>query len=77
MDAAQGVAAVRLINPREAIPIHYNDYPVFKSPLEDFKRAVREAGLDSRVRYLSHGETYDFTVPAGQAPGAGPAPGVG
>ena len=77
MDAAQGIAAVRLINPREAIPIHYNDYPVFKSPLEDFQRAVREAGLASRVRYLSHGETYGFTVPAGQAPGADPVPGGG
>jgi L-ascorbate metabolism protein UlaG (beta-lactamase superfamily) len=64
MDAEQGVEAVKLINPREAIPIHYNDYDVFKSPLEDFKRAAEAAGLGDRMRYLSHGETYDFTVPA-------------
>jgi len=48
----------------EAIPIHYNDYEVFKSPLEDFKRAAEAAGLSERMIYLSHGETYDFEVPA-------------
>lgn len=64
MDAEQGVEAIRIINPRELIPIHYNDYDVFKSPLEDFKKAVEEAGFADRVRYLSHGETYNFEIPA-------------
>ncbi len=64
MDDEQGVEAIRIINPREVIPIHYNDYEVFKSPLEDFKRAVEAAGFADRVRYLSHGETYNFEVPA-------------
>jgi len=64
MDAGQGVEAIRIIEPRTAIPIHYNDYTVFKSPLEDFKRAVAEAGLEDRVQYLSHGDTYEFEVPA-------------
>jgi L-ascorbate metabolism protein UlaG (beta-lactamase superfamily) len=64
MDAEQGVEAIRIINPREVIPIHYNDYEVFKSPLEDFRRAVEAAGFQDRVRYLSHGETYNFEVMA-------------
>ncbi len=64
MDAEQGVEAIKLINPKEAIPIHYNDYGVFKSPLEDFKKAAEAAGLTGRMRYLSHGETYAFEVPA-------------
>ncbi len=64
MDAEQGVEAIQIINPREVIPIHYNDYEVFKSPLEDFKRAVEQAGLAARVKYLNHGETYQFEVPA-------------
>jgi L-ascorbate metabolism protein UlaG (beta-lactamase superfamily) len=63
MDARQGVEAIRIVEPRTAIPIHYNDYTVFRSPLEDFKRAVAEAGLEDRVRYLSHGDTYEFEVP--------------
>jgi len=69
MDAEQGVEAIRIVNPREVIPIHYNDYEVFKSPLEDFKRAVEAAGFADRVKYLSHGETYNFTVPAGRMAG--------
>lgn len=64
MDAEQGVEAIQLINPREVIPIHYNDYEVFRSPLEDFKRAVEAAGLSAKVKYLSHGDTYHFEVPA-------------
>ena len=62
MDAAQGVRAVQIVNPREVVPIHYNDYPVFKSPLEDFRKAIDAAGLGDRVHYLAHGDTYDFTV---------------
>ena len=63
MDAEQGVQALRIVDPRTAVPIHYNDYGVFKSPLEDFEKAVAEAGLEDRVRYLAHGETYEFEVP--------------
>ena len=64
MDASQGVEAIRIIEPRTAIPIHYNDYTVFKSPLEDFKRAVAEAGLEHQIHYLGHGDTYEFEAPA-------------
>lgn len=68
MDAKQGVEALRIIAPTIAIPIHYNDYTVFKSPLEDFQQEVRAAGLEHRVRYLQHGETYDFEIPENRTP---------
>jgi L-ascorbate metabolism protein UlaG (beta-lactamase superfamily) len=60
MDAKQGVEAMRIVDPALAIPIHYNDYDVFTSPLSDFQNEVRAAGLENRVHYLSHGETYTF-----------------
>jgi L-ascorbate metabolism protein UlaG (beta-lactamase superfamily) len=63
MDAEQGVEAMRIVDPRTTIPIHYNDYEAFKSPLEDFKQIVSEAGLQDRVHYLSHGDTYEFEIP--------------
>jgi len=63
MDAEQGVRAIRIVNPREAIPIHYNDYGVFTSPLDDFKAAAAAAGLAERMRYLAHGDTYEFEIP--------------
>jgi L-ascorbate metabolism protein UlaG (beta-lactamase superfamily) len=62
MDADQGLEAFNIIQPKLAIPIHYNDYDVFKSPLSDFQQAVATAGLSDRVRYLNHGDTYTFQV---------------
>jgi L-ascorbate metabolism protein UlaG (beta-lactamase superfamily) len=62
MDAAQGVEMMRIVHPEVAIPIHYNDYDVFKSSLEDFQREVKAAGFERRVRYLKHGETFEFSV---------------
>lgn len=60
MDAEQSVQALQIVRPDLAIPIHYDDYPVFKSPLADFARAVADAGLSDRVEYLQRGETYEF-----------------
>jgi L-ascorbate metabolism protein UlaG (beta-lactamase superfamily) len=62
MDAQQGVEMMQIVNPQRAIPIHYNDYDVFQSPLSDFQREVTAAGLHDRVHYLNHGETYAFNV---------------
>jgi L-ascorbate metabolism protein UlaG (beta-lactamase superfamily) len=62
MDAKEGLEMFNIINPRKAIPIHYNDYDVFKSPLEDFQHKVKEAGLEDRIHYLYHGETYTIDV---------------
>lgn len=60
MDGRQGREALQIVKPRLAIPIHYDDYTVFKSPLSDFQREVEDAGLASCVRYLRHGDVYTF-----------------
>ena len=60
MDAEQGVEAVRLIDADTSIPIHYDDYEVFRSPLSEFKEAVESAGLEDRVAYVDRGDTYEF-----------------
>ena len=62
MDVKQGVEAIQIIAPRTAIPIYYNDYTVIKLPLEDFMQAVTAAGLEKQVRYLNHGESYNFQM---------------
>jgi L-ascorbate metabolism protein UlaG (beta-lactamase superfamily) len=67
MDGGQGVEMMRTVSPGLSIPIHYNDYGVFKSPLSDFQRAVNAAGLDACVHYLAHGESYAFDVPERRA----------
>jgi len=62
MDATQGIQLMQLIKPDVTIPIHYDDYDVFLSPLEDFKKAVSNAGLDSKVVYLDRADQYKFKV---------------
>jgi L-ascorbate metabolism protein UlaG (beta-lactamase superfamily) len=61
MDGKDGVQMMQIVKPKKTIPIHYNDYDVFKSPLAEFAREVKAAGLDDSVVYLAHGDTYTFT----------------
>jgi L-ascorbate metabolism protein UlaG (beta-lactamase superfamily) len=63
MDDEEGVKMLNIVRPAAAIPIHYNDYDVFKSPLEDFKRAAEAAGWSEKMIYLAHGETHTFRMP--------------
>ncbi|CAI6342035.1 unnamed protein product [Periconia digitata] len=65
MDAEQGVELMRLVDPDVTIPVHFDDYDVFLSPLEDFKKAVEEAGLGDRVVYLERSDEYRFEVRQG------------
>ncbi|MFL5679222.1 MAG: MBL fold metallo-hydrolase [Chloroflexota bacterium] len=57
MDGDQGLEMLKLMEPKVAVPIHYDDYEAFKSPLEEFVEKVRDAGLEDRVRYVGRGET--------------------
>ncbi len=57
MDAPQGVDFLRRIQPRTAIPVHYDDYPVFRSPLSQFLSAARDAGFGPALRVPARGET--------------------
>jgi L-ascorbate metabolism protein UlaG (beta-lactamase superfamily) len=63
MDDQQGVRFLQIVRPRIAVPIHYNDYTVFKSPLDDFRAAAARAGIESEVRYVAHGETITIASP--------------
>ena len=63
MDGKQGAEAIKIIAPHTVIPIHFNDYPVFKSPLEDFVKAVKAADLENSITYLDAGDTYTFEAP--------------
>jgi L-ascorbate metabolism protein UlaG (beta-lactamase superfamily) len=62
MTGEQAVRVVELVRPRTAIPIHYNDYSVFMSGLDDFRQAAAASSADTEFRYLAHGETYTFSA---------------
>lgn len=65
-DGDHGVRILQAIDPREAVPIHYDDFDVFKSPLSDFRAKAKAAGLEPRLRYLERGQTYAFELPRGR-----------
>ncbi|HET6938081.1 MAG TPA: MBL fold metallo-hydrolase [Nocardioides sp.] len=60
MTGEQGVKAVEITRPRTAIPIHYNDFSVFLSGLDDFKKAAGTSTTTTKFVYLAHGEAYTF-----------------
>ena len=61
MTGEQAVQAAEITRPGTAIPIHYNDFSVFMSGLEDFKDAAGKSSAATEFHYLAHGETYNFT----------------
>ncbi|KAF2211939.1 hypothetical protein CERZMDRAFT_42233 [Cercospora zeae-maydis SCOH1-5] len=65
MDAKQGVELMQQMQPDMTIPIHYDDYDVFLSPLEDFRKEVERVGWQGRVVYLDRAEEYRFKVRGG------------
>jgi len=62
MDERQGTDLVEWMEPAAVVPIHYDDYGVFRSPLEDFVAEMRRRGHDGRLRAVARGDTVDLTA---------------
>jgi L-ascorbate metabolism protein UlaG (beta-lactamase superfamily) len=60
MDARQGAEWTELAGCRRVVPIHYDDYTVFKSPLSDYEAEVRKRGLAGGVHIVERGTTMPF-----------------
>lgn len=63
MDGRQGAELVRLLEPHVTVPVHYDDYTVFRSPLQDFLDECRSRGVPSEIRPVARGETVPLTRP--------------
>lgn len=57
MDAEQGADFLRRVSPGSAIPVHYDDYRVFRSPLSAFLERVGRENMATVVRPVRRGET--------------------
>jgi L-ascorbate metabolism protein UlaG (beta-lactamase superfamily) len=55
MDGRQGSELVKRLNLSRAIPVHYDDYGVFASPLDDFIAEMSRRGLVDRIVRLERG----------------------
>jgi L-ascorbate metabolism protein UlaG (beta-lactamase superfamily) len=62
MDGAQGSQLAELVAPRQVVPVHYDDYGVFRSPLQDFVAAMQARGLEHLVRVVPRGDTVELPV---------------
>jgi L-ascorbate metabolism protein UlaG (beta-lactamase superfamily) len=60
MDAEQGVDFLERVQPPQAIPVHYDDYKVFRSPLKHFLQRAENAGLATQIRPVERGQTMDL-----------------
>jgi L-ascorbate metabolism protein UlaG (beta-lactamase superfamily) len=56
MDAEQGVRLVDLLRPTVTVPVHHDDYTVFRSPLSDFLALAARRNAPTRVRTVARGE---------------------
>jgi L-ascorbate metabolism protein UlaG (beta-lactamase superfamily) len=57
MDARQGADLLEFLRPGIAVPVHNDDYGVFKSPLSAFLDETARRGLRDLVRVVPPGET--------------------
>ena len=60
MDAAQGVDFLKRITATTAIPIHYDDYRIFRSSLSEFLAEADAAGLAGQVTEVRRGTTVEL-----------------
>jgi L-ascorbate metabolism protein UlaG (beta-lactamase superfamily) len=60
MDARQGADLVELLKPPVTVPVHYDDYDRFKSPLGDFLAEVGRRELPGELRTVHRGDTISL-----------------
>jgi hypothetical protein len=61
MDDQQGADLVELLSPPVTVPVHYDDYGVFRSPLGDFLATCTARGLSDGIRPVRRGETVSLS----------------
>jgi L-ascorbate metabolism protein UlaG (beta-lactamase superfamily) len=61
MDGRQGADLVELVEPASVVPVHHDDYGVFRSPLEDFVAELRRRGQHGRLRTVARGASVELT----------------
>ncbi|MBB5897119.1 MBL fold metallo-hydrolase [Kutzneria kofuensis] len=62
MDGLQGRDLLAMLEPRHAVPVHYDDYGVFKTPLSQFRDVMAASDLSTSVHYLERGQTHQITT---------------
>src|SRR5213596_2008167 len=60
MGPDRAAEAVKLVNPREVIPMHYGTFPVLTGTPEAFERELKRRELKTQLRVMKIGETIEL-----------------
>jgi L-ascorbate metabolism protein UlaG (beta-lactamase superfamily) len=60
MGASEAAEAVKLLNSKTVIPMHYKTFPVLAQSADEFVEKVREKAPKVKVVVLNSGESYQF-----------------
>jgi len=60
MDGRQGAELAQLMDLPKVVPVHFDDYGVFASPLSDFTQQMADRGLADRIVELERGQTTEL-----------------
>jgi L-ascorbate metabolism protein UlaG (beta-lactamase superfamily) len=60
MGPARAAEAVKLVNPREVIPMHYGTFPLLTGTPEAFERELKERRFKTHLRVMKIGETIEL-----------------
>jgi len=60
MGAKEAAEAVKLLNPKAVIPMHYRTFPVLAQSADEFVKNLKEKVPKMKVLLLKPGESYQF-----------------
>jgi len=66
MDALQGLDCLHRVRPRHVVPVHHDDYGVFRSPLSAFLQQTELAGMRGLVTPVARGQTIELDGPTSE-----------
>lgn len=61
-NAQEALRAIKVLNPRTIIPIHYEGWKHFREPGAEAEKQFAAAGMNSRVRWLPLGAPIDIEI---------------
>jgi L-ascorbate metabolism protein UlaG (beta-lactamase superfamily) len=57
MGPVRAADAVKLVNPKMVIPMHYGTFPVLTGTPQAFQKELKERGIKSELRVMNVGQT--------------------
>ena len=61
MGPERAADAVKLVDPRTVIPMHYGTFPVLTGTPEMFDRELKQRGVKASLRVMKIGETIKLS----------------